>query len=114
MSYSTSPPGLRSPPRAHARGYSLSRLQRWNNASTHDESQRHSLSRDSIGSLGAAGVDVLAGQIGKVGEDFVGSHAVGEVFEDVLDGDPYAPDARLFASFAGFHGDGFAPAGFHV
>ena len=60
------------------------------------------------GGVGEAGLDVLAGQVGEVGEDLV-RHASSQVFEDVLDGDPQAPDARLAEAFSGIDGDDLAP-----
>ena len=52
-----------------------------------------------------AGLQILGGKIGKVGEDFLFGHAAGEIVEDIVNRDAEPADARFAAALVGFDRD---------
>jgi len=52
-----------------------------------------------------AGLQILGGKIGKVGEDFLFGHAAGEIVEDIVNRDTKPSDARFAAALVGFDRD---------
>lgn len=51
-----------------------------------------------FGGESEAGLQILGGEIGKVGEDFLFGHATGEIVENIIDSDAKPADARFTAA----------------
>lgn len=55
-----------------------------------------------IGGVGEASQNIVAGQVGKVCQNFLGGHTGGQVGEHIINGDPHSSDARFAATFTWF------------
>ncbi len=58
-----------------------------------------------VGGESEAGLQILGGEVGKVGEDFLLGHPTREVVEDIIDRDAKPADARLAPALVGFDRD---------
>jgi hypothetical protein len=54
---------------------------------------------------GQAGANVFRLQKGEVGQDLLLRHTRGKIAQNVIDGNPHSPDARLSAPHVGIYGD---------
>lgn len=59
----------------------------------------------SVGRKGEAGFNVFASQFRKVLKNLILAHSAGEIFENVLNGDPHSANTWFAASFSGFYCD---------
>ena len=57
--------------------------------------------------VGERGLDVVRLKVGKVAENFLVRHALGQHSEDVRHANAQSPDARPATALAGFHRDAF-------
>lgn len=48
-----------------------------------------------LGRVGEAGANVVAFELGKIGQNLLLGHTSGQVFQHIADRDPRAPDTRL-------------------
>lgn len=58
-----------------------------------------------VGGKREASADILFDEIREVVEDFPDGHAGSEIVEDIVNGDPHAPDTGLAAALAGLDGN---------
>ena len=58
-----------------------------------------------VGGECEAGLQILGGKMGKVGEEFLFGHATGEIVEDIVDRDAKPANARFAAALVGLDRD---------
>ena len=58
-----------------------------------------------ISGVGEAGKNIVAGEVVEVCNNFLSSHAGGEVRENIIDSDPHPSNARFATALTRFKGD---------